>query len=108
MKMWDISKTNELNLLYDLYSKLLTPKQQKYFSLYLMENFSLQEIANELNVSRSAVHDAISKIINILNTYEEKMQLLAKDIRRKTLYAYYENETEANVEMLIAELRKID
>ncbi|WP_342264796.1 YlxM family DNA-binding protein [Spiroplasma endosymbiont of Clivina fossor] len=106
--MWDLSKTNELNLLYDLYSKLLTPKQQKYFSLYLMENFSLQEIANELNVSRSAVHDAISKIINILNVYEEKMQLLVKDIRRKTLYAYYENETEANVGMLIAELRKID
>lgn len=106
--MEDIDKTNQLNLLYDLYHELLTKKQQLYFSLYLMEDFSLQEIANKLNVSRSAVHYAITNIVNILQTYELKLRLLAKETQRKALYAKYEHTKVQDLKMLIAELKKVN
>ena len=50
-----LDKTLRMNYLFDFYQALLTPKQQKYMSLYYLDDFSLGEIAEEFEVSRQAV-----------------------------------------------------
>ena len=41
-------------MLYDIYGKLLTQKQQDYFKDYYFENFTLDEIAKNDNVTKAA------------------------------------------------------
>ncbi|AUF83417.1 DNA-binding protein [Mesoplasma syrphidae] len=65
----------ELSVLFRLYKNLLTSKQIDYFELYNEEDLSLQEIALELNVSRAAVHDSITKTTKLLYEFEEKLRL---------------------------------
>ena len=59
-------------VLYDLYSGLLTDKQQEVFDLYYQCDLSLGEIAAEHNISRTAVHDLIKRTENLLEKYESK------------------------------------
>ena len=67
-------------LLYDVYSELFSDKQKQYFEEYYFNNFTLSEIAENLNVSRTAVHKALRIIENKLNEYERKLNLLEKRI----------------------------
>jgi predicted DNA-binding protein YlxM (UPF0122 family) len=71
-------KTQNLIMLYDLYSPLLTDKQREYFEMYYFDDFSLAEIADNLSISRNAVFDALKKVNNILEEYESKLHLYEK------------------------------
>ena len=51
----------EINLLLDAYESLLTPKQQEVMQLHYREDFSLSEISEELSISRSCAHTAMSR-----------------------------------------------
>ncbi|UNT94218.1 sigma factor-like helix-turn-helix DNA-binding protein [Allobaculum sp. Allo2] len=51
----------EANDLFDLYSLLLSPRQQEVLSLYFQEDFSLSEIRENLGISKAAVYDALQK-----------------------------------------------
>ena len=64
--------------LLDLYGKLLTQKQQDVMSHYYCDNFSLTEIAENLNISRQGVYDAIKKSMTLLNGYEEKLRFMER------------------------------
>lgn len=64
--------------LYEIYNELLTVKQKKYFEAYYLDDLSLSEIAENLNVSRNAVFDQIKKTATILEEYEDKLHLLEK------------------------------
>ena len=46
-----------LGRLFDANGCLLTEKQQKCLELYFCDDLSLAEIADELEVSRQAIHD---------------------------------------------------
>ena len=46
-------------LLYDVYSELFSDRQKQYFEEYYFNNFTLSEIAENLGVSRTAVHKAL-------------------------------------------------
>lgn len=72
----DIEKNNYLIELFDQYSNLLTKKQVLYLDYYLKYDLSLGEIADNLNVSRSACFDLISRSIKKLNDYENRMRLV--------------------------------
>lgn len=61
--------------LYDYYGELLTDKQKKYFEDYYFLNLSLQEIADDFNVSRNAVSKTLLSINDKLNYYENKLKL---------------------------------
>ena len=72
-----------LSSLYDYYGDLLTDKQKEYFEDYYFNNYSLQEIAENYEVSRNAVHKQLKEIENKLIDYEDKLNLLkrAEEIR---------------------------
>ena len=50
------------NNLYDFYGNLLTEKQRQYFEDYYFNNLSLQEIAENYNISRNAVYNSLKEI----------------------------------------------
>ena len=70
--------TAEVNLLFDFYGQMLTSRQQEVISLYHEENFSLAEIAEELGISRQAVHDTLKKAEKALRSYEERLKLAGR------------------------------
>ena len=77
--MNDIIKKNNLIELFLVYKTLFTKKQQEYFSMYYLDDYSLNEIASINNVSRNAVFDAIVKIEKKLENYEMNLSLLEKE-----------------------------
>ena len=64
-----------LGRLFDAYGCLLTEKQQKCLELYFCDDLSLAEIADELEVSRQAIHDLIKRVEHTLERYESKLAL---------------------------------
>lgn len=78
-----LHKTNRINLLFDMYRSLLTEKQQHIMRLYYQEDYSLGEIAENDAVSRQAVYEHIKRSVLALEEYEKKLQLLAKENRRR-------------------------
>ena len=78
--MEDFKNIQYLNSLYDSYKELLTAKQQECFELYFFEDYSLAEIADELNVSRNAIHNNLKKSISKLEEFEKKLKLYEKRI----------------------------
>ena len=74
----DNQKRFYINKLYEIYGLLLTEKQQQMFEDYYQYDLSLQEIATNYNVSRSAVLDALQKSVSKLEEYESKLHFLDK------------------------------
>lgn len=73
-----LEKTNRVNLLFDFYELLLTEKQQTFLKYYFHDDFSLGEIATEFEISRQAVYEHIKRAEQMLEVYEQKLGLLAK------------------------------
>lgn len=71
--------------LYDHYGRLLTPKQQEILDQYCMEDLSLAEISENLEISRQAVYDTVHKVEKQLEEMENSLNLLARHQRRKQL-----------------------
>ena len=66
------------NELYDLYGKLLTDKQKRYFEDYYFNNLSFAEMAENYQISRNAVFKQIHITVEKLKEYEEKLKLFEK------------------------------
>lgn len=64
--------------LFDVYSNLLTKHQIRILNDYLNEDFSMAEIAQNYNISKSAVSDLIIRSFNQLKQYDSKLKLLNK------------------------------
>ncbi len=78
-----LAKVNRINYLIDFYDQLLTKKQKSIVEMYYKENFSLGEIADQLNISRQAVHDILSRAIRALERWEAKLNLYETFLQRK-------------------------
>ena len=61
--------------LYDYYGKLLTDKQQKYFEDYYFDNLTMDEIAENDNVSKNTVRKQLIGNKEKLKYYEEILKL---------------------------------
>lgn len=103
-----IEKKNRYNQLFDYYGCLLTTKQQEYFVSYYFEDLSLAEIANIYNISRNAVHDQLKKIYELLDYYEEKLNLVSKNNKYNELLEQYDNSNNLEVKELINKLRSLE
>lgn len=66
------------SLLYDFYGNLLTDKKRSVMECYHEDDMSLAEIADEMGISRAAVHDSLKSAEAQLEQYESKLGLLAK------------------------------
>ncbi len=62
--------------LFNIYGSLLNESNRKYYRLYYEENFTLQEIADLKNVSKSYVGNIISKTSKKLKEYENELHIL--------------------------------
>lgn len=76
----------ELTLYLDFYHDLLTKHTRNVLHLYVDEDLSFGEIAEELQISRQAVHDRFKKGKELLLSLEEDLQLIAKFEKRKKLF----------------------
>lgn len=71
-----MEKNIEKVLLFDVYGKLLTNKQQDIFKEYYLYNLSLREIAENKNISYQGVRDSIKTSENLLESFEENVGML--------------------------------
>ena len=100
----EIEKTKLMNDLIDLYGMLLTENQLMIMEYYYMDDLSLSEIGENLNITRSAVYDTVKKSTNILLEYENKLKLLEKEIKKNDLL---ERANKLSKEELIKEIEKL-
>lgn len=72
-----MDKVTRVGLLYDIYGNLLTERQREVVELYYFDDWSLGEVAEQVQVSRQAVHDNLRRAEEVLEGYETQLQLLA-------------------------------
>lgn len=80
-----MEKDFETVLLFDIYSELLTQKQQRLCDMYYNQDYSLSEIADIERTSRQAVRDGIGKAKQKLKHFEQCLGM--SDKRARTLCA---------------------
>lgn len=73
----------EISLLLDFYGTMLTPRLYEILDLHYNNDYSLGEIAEQLNISRQGVHDNIKRGKAVLNELENKLGLLNKFLMQK-------------------------
>jgi len=75
----------DINLLFDFYGELLTERQRDVFTLHHMEDYSLAEIGNELNITPQGVADLLKRSKQQLIKYEQSLCLADKHILQQGL-----------------------
>lgn len=78
MTVNDFNNRIRFGSLYEMYGSLLTKKQQRCLELYFYEDYSLAEIADEMQVSRQAVHDLLKRVEQTLEQYEKMLGFLKR------------------------------
>ncbi len=71
--------------LFDYYGGLLSLKERTYFKDYYFENLSLQEIADNNDISREAVRKSLKSSKEKMIYYESVLNLLKKKDKIKNL-----------------------
>ena len=71
--MADVEARVELNYLLDFYGPLLTAHRREVLRLYCEEDLTLQEIAEQLGITRQGVSDAMQKGRRQLADYEAQL-----------------------------------
>ena len=104
--MSKLEDINYLHQLYDYYGSLLTEKQRDNFELYYFEDLSLAEIAEELKISRNAVHNNLQATINNLKNYENHLGMVAKKAKLVEIVIKIEDTKTVN-DNDISELKKM-
>ncbi len=97
-----------INSLYDIYKGLLTEKQRNYFEYYFLQDYSLSEIAEILEVSRNAVHMQLKNVVKNLENFETNLKILANNHkRRKYIEELKQNLTDKELLAILSELEKV-
>lgn len=73
----------EISLLMDFYGPLLNENQNEVMQWYYNDDLSLSEIAELNKISRQAIYDLIKRCYKQLLSYESKLNLLQKSIKRE-------------------------
>ncbi|NLJ15950.1 MAG: DNA-binding protein [Clostridiales bacterium] len=96
MFMNTLEKNLKFSILFEIYGKLLTKKQQEIFSLYYDEDLSLSEIAENCNITRQAVLDSIRKSEKNLIDFENKLEIISKKERIQGLINKINSQSDKN------------
>lgn len=89
------------SILFDYYGELLTDKQQEFFKDYYFDNLTLQEIAENNDISRNAVHKTLNTIIDKLEYYEKVLKLYDKSEKIKKIIVNLDEDTKSKINELI-------
>lgn len=73
-----MSKDLSISVLMDFYGELLTDKQKDTLELYYDRDYSLAEIAEDMDISRQGVRDFIKRGEKQLYEFEEKLEMVKK------------------------------
>ncbi len=68
----------ELTRLYDVYGPLLSDHKKEIFEGYILDNYSLAEIAEQVGLSRQGVRDIVRRCSKELQEAEDKLGFLKK------------------------------
>jgi predicted DNA-binding protein YlxM (UPF0122 family) len=79
-----LTEMNLMNGLLDVYGPLLTHLQQAMMSDYYRFNLSLQEIADQRQITRAAVSDALTQAKRHLMKFEKTLKVVALQTTLKT------------------------
>lgn len=94
-------------LLLDYYGELLTRHQVNILSEYYNEDLSMNEIADNLMISKSAVQDLIKRSLVQMNDYEKKLKLIEKDKKINKILDEMKSENNELLNSYINKLQKI-
>ena len=76
-------KSFEDSLLLDFYGNLLTDKMRITLDMYINDDLSIAEIAEEEEISRQGVHDKVKRGLSQLKGYEQKLGLVRRFLEQK-------------------------
>ena len=68
----------EMCLLFDFYGAMLTQRQQEIFDLYYNDVLSLSEISEQMQISRQAVRDSVTRSKNLMIGFEQRLGLVRR------------------------------
>ncbi len=80
----DLRKKVDLAFLAAFYGGMLTEKQRRVLSLHCEEDLSLGEIAEEVGISRQAVHETITRAAAKLNEMETSLGVASRFSRMES------------------------
>lgn len=92
-EMADVAERVRLGWLMDVYGPMLTEHRRQVMRLYCEEDLSFAEIAEDLQITRQGVGDAVNKARAQLEDYEEKLGLAESERR-------YREAIEKGIELL--------
>lgn len=78
--------------LYEIYKDLLNDREREYFEYYFFEDCTLQEIADNNEVSKSYVGKFLNGIIDKLKGYENALKNYERYLKIKDLLLEIDNE----------------
>ena len=87
--------------LYELYNKLLTNKEIDYFKDYYFEDYSLQEIADNNDVSKSYVSKIINSIEKKLIRFEELLNIYKKNNKIRNIINNIDKDIKDKIEEIL-------
>lgn len=80
-----IENVIEMNTLLDFYGKLLSYKQYRAMEMYYIYDYSLNEIAEDLSISKQAVSDNLKRAEINLKDFNEKLGLVESFKNRESV-----------------------
>ena len=72
-------------LLYSVYGPLLNENRRRVMSMWIDEDYSLAEIAQQIEISRQGVYDSIRRSEGILHRSEEKLCVVRRMLVQQML-----------------------
>ncbi len=78
-----MDKILKQSLLYDFYGELLNEHQRSVYEDYVLNDLSLGEIAQDMDISRQGVYDILKRCDKKLESYEAKLHLIEKFLKTK-------------------------
>lgn len=94
-------------LLLDYYGELLTKHQRDILDEYLNEDLSMNEIADNYQITKSAVQDLIKRSFQQLQEYEKALKLIEKDKKLDVVLNDMKNEKNKLLDKYIKKIEKL-
>ena len=87
--------------LYEIYKNLLTDREKEYFEYYYFEDYSLNEIAEVYDVSKSYLSKFLNQISEEIISFENKLNLYNKRQKIKKVIDSIDVDTKSKIEELL-------